>query len=109
MRQIDLGGRDLSRRDRTFVAAALTVIVVLILLRSGLERGAPSGEAVPWVDYPADLQPRIERLVGANDCAGLRTERVAAEASNRSVLQRTGHDNARLIAYLSDHLQASRC
>lgn len=109
MRQIDLRGRDLSPRDKRLVAIVLTAVVALFLLRSGLERSAPSGEAVPWMDYPADLRPRIERLVAAEDCTGLRAERVAAESTNRSMLEQSGHDNARVIAYITDQMTAIPC
>jgi hypothetical protein len=109
LRQFDLRGRDLSPRDRRLVAIMLTVVVVLVLLRSGLERGAPTGEAVRWADYPADLRPRIERLVSTSDCAGLRSERVAAERANRSTFERSGHDNARLIGYITDQMTSIRC
>jgi hypothetical protein len=104
-----LSPQDLSTRQRRLLAVCIVAIVVLLMGRGVLERGDPTGEAVQWTDYPAELQVTIERHVAAADCDGLRTELRSANATNQATLVRTGHDNARLIAYLGDQLRALRC
>jgi hypothetical protein len=110
MHQLRFSPEDLSRRDRWFIAGAAVLIVVLIIIRTEVETASPpTGEAVPWADYPPGLQARIEEHVARYDCVALRGERASAEATERDVLVRTGHDNARLHTYLSEHLQALGC
>lgn len=100
--------RELTGRERALVGALVALIVVLFVART-LVQAPPTGEAVPWADYPADLRPRIEALVAARDCDGLLRERLAADRDSRATIERTGHDNGRLSAYIADEMSILAC
>jgi hypothetical protein len=106
---LDSFSQEISTRQRLLIAAALVIVVVLVLARFGLERQPPTGEVVPWADYPADLRGRIDALAAVGDCGALRDELNAANATNQATLLRSGHDNSRLIAYIGDQMRFIRC
>ena len=64
---------------------------------------------VPWGDYAADLQPRIDGLTASADCAGLQAEFDAADANDDATRDRTGHGNTELMMYVDESLQMASC
>jgi hypothetical protein len=101
---------DLSRRDRWVIVVMAILIVVLIIVRTEVESSTPpTGEAVPWPDYAPGLQARIEDDVARYDCSALRAALADADTTEREVLVRTGHDNARLRTYITEHMQVLGC
>src|SRR5215212_268890 len=69
----------------------------------------PVGPAVPWSDYTAGLQSRIDSLAASKNCAGLQAEFDTANANNTITINRTGHGNADLMGYIDAKLRAAGC
>ena len=69
----------------------------------------PSEGAVEWQDYAPDVQPRIDELAEAKDCATLQEQFNIAVATQSDTLRRTGHNNAKLLNYINDALRDAGC
>lgn len=64
---------------------------------------------VPWQDYDAALQPRIDDLTNTADCTALQAEFDTADANNDATMARTGHNNVDLMTYIDEALQLANC
>lgn len=64
---------------------------------------------VPWEDYDASVKLTIDELADQSDCEGLQEQFDIADANNEATMSRTGHNNAQLMAYIDQKLQASSC
>lgn len=64
---------------------------------------------VPWGDYGADVQSRIDALAAVEDCAGLQAEFDAASANDTATRNRTGHGNLELMNYIDEWLRIAGC
>ena len=71
--------------------------------------GCASKGDVPWEDYAPVVRTRIDGLGAAKDCAGLQVEFNNADANNQVSLNRTGHNNAALMAYIDDLMRKAGC
>jgi hypothetical protein len=69
----------------------------------------PARSAVPWEDYAPDLQGRIDSLQADIDCVGLQEQFDSADANSGITMDRTGHNNADLMAYISEALELAGC
>lgn len=70
------------------------------------DRAGTHQRQLPWQDYAADLQPRLDSLAAAKNCAGLQREFDAADANNAATRTRTGHSNTDLMKYINDLIEA---
>lgn len=68
-----------------------------------------SGSGVPWGDYDPSVQQRIDTLARAKECAALQSEFDLADANNAATMSRTGHNNAKLMAYIDDKMRSAGC
>ena len=69
----------------------------------------PMDGAVEWQDYAPDVQPRIDELAAAKDCATLQEQFNIAVATQNDTLRRTGHNNAKLLDYINEALRNAGC
>jgi hypothetical protein len=76
--------------------------------RAVVESEQPEVE-VPWEDYDASVKLEIDELAAQNDCEGLQEQFDIADANNEATMSRTGHNNAQLMAYIDQKLQAASC
>lgn len=67
------------------------------------------GSGVQWEDYDLSVKQRIDSMARDGDCAGLQAEFDTADANNDITMNRTGHNNARLMGYIDDQLDAAGC
>lgn len=70
---------------------------------------APAAGGVPWSDYAAGVQARIDGLAASKDCTALQGEFDTADANNAATMNRTGHNNAALMGYIDDKMRAAGC
>jgi hypothetical protein len=70
---------------------------------------AQQGGDVEWGDYVSSLKGRLDALAQTKDCAGLQTEFNTADANNAATMNRVGHNNAKLMAYIDAQMKASGC
>jgi hypothetical protein len=64
---------------------------------------------VPWADYDASVQVRIDELQQAADCAALQEEFDTADANSAATMDRTGHGNSALMLYIDEALRLAGC
>jgi PBP1b-binding outer membrane lipoprotein LpoB len=69
----------------------------------------PARAEVKWEDYDATVQTGIDQMTTAGDCVGLQGQFDAAEANNLVTLDRTGHGNSALMAYIDESLHLASC
>lgn len=82
---------------------------LLVGLALSLTGCGSAGASVPWEDYSPAVKQRIDGLVANKDCTGLQEEFDNADANNEATMSRTGHNNADLMAYLDEQMQAAGC
>ena len=64
---------------------------------------------VEWADYDASVKTTIDELETAKDCAGLQSQFDIADANSEATMNRAGHSNAKLMAYIDEGLKAAGC
>lgn len=103
------------------VAAAAGLLLVLTACGGG-DDGAKAADSksaqeqteqprtdVPWEDYAAGVQGRIDRLQASKKCAALQKEFDAADRTNVATQNRAGHNNADLMGYIDEAMSLADC
>ena len=106
--------RSSSMRNRVLLAiGALILVGAYVGGRGGSPTPAEVRPApvatVQWADYAPGLQTRIVAMANAKDCDGLQSEFDVADANNAATLDRTGHNNAELMAFIDASLREAGC
>lgn len=70
---------------------------------------SPDRTKVEWEDYDSSVKTNIDALEAAKDCAGLQSQFDIADANGDATYKRTGHNNAKLMGYIDEALQAAGC
>ncbi len=68
-----------------------------------------SSAEVPWQDYAPEVKQQIDILVSQQKCNKLQREFDQADQLNDVTFNRTGHNNAELMAYIDDGMRAAGC
>jgi hypothetical protein len=89
---------DARRRSRQLLARLLMLVFVASCLIWFL--GVRSNEPVPWEQYPAGLQERIDGLADARACDGLAAELDPVDGRKVSVFSLAAHKHGPLIRYV---------
>jgi hypothetical protein len=79
---------------------------------AGVIGGTPPPEgalSVQWEDYAASLKARIDVARKAKDCTKLQAEFDTADANNAATMERTGHNDAQLMAYIDAAMRIADC
>lgn len=71
--------------------------------------GAVNDVSVPWEDYAPTVKQDIDAMTADKDCTGLQAEFNTADANNQSTMNRTGHSNADLMAYIDNAMKIAGC
>src|SRR5688500_4948212 len=71
--------------------------------------GSANAPALPWNDYAPDMHVPIDAAAAAKECASVQGDCDTADANNAATLERTGHNNAALMAYIDAALRAAGC
>jgi len=69
----------------------------------------PTEALVEWQDYGPDVQSQIDALAEAKDCGALQGQIDIAVATWGATINRTGHSNAKLIAYIDAAMRDAGC
>lgn len=69
----------------------------------------PDRTKVEWEDYDPSVKTNIDALEASKDCAGLQSQFDIADANGDATYNRTGHNNAKLMGYIDEALQAAGC
>jgi hypothetical protein len=69
----------------------------------------PTESVVEWQDYAPDVQSQLDTLAEAKDCDALQQQFDIAVSTSHSTLNRTGHSNAKLIAYIDAAMRDAGC
>jgi hypothetical protein len=64
---------------------------------------------VPWRDYEAGLQARIDAMAAANDCQGLTIEFNQIGGTNLAVRTKFGHGNEEVLQYIDTKERGINC
>jgi hypothetical protein len=64
---------------------------------------------VKWENYAPAVKQRIADLIDAGDCQNLQTEFDVADQNNVAQRNRTGENNASLMALLDDQMKKIGC
>jgi hypothetical protein len=94
------------------IGGIVLAIVVLGWLGGRSATPSPGGgttTGVQWADYTAGLQGRIDSLAASKDCDALQDEFDNADANNAATMSRTGHNNAKLMAYIDGKMDGAGC
>lgn len=96
--------------------SVVAVIVAGLLLLTGCvlepRQASPDEDpaaSVPWDDYDPAVRERIDQLADNVDCVGLQGEFDAADANGAATQDRTGHNNADLMAYIDHLMRVAGC
>ena len=96
----------------------LAVLILTVAACGGSETTPPADsltvkpaptESVEWRDYGPDVQAEIDALAEAKDCVALQEQIDVAVATWNATINRTGHSNAKLIAYLDAAMRDAGC
>ena len=69
----------------------------------------PTEPAVEWQDYGPGVQDQIDQLEEDKDCVALQEQIDVAVSTWNATINRTGHSNAKLIAYLDAAMRDAGC
>ena len=89
--------------------ARLVLLVAVLAACNGGGGTTIEESRVPWSDYAADLQARIDSLAASKNCPALQSEFDTADANNDATRDRTGHNNAELMAYIDGKMDEAAC
>ena len=64
---------------------------------------------VPWEVYAPEVREGIDAATEAADCAALQAEFDTADANSEATMNRTGHNNADLMAYIDEAMRTAGC
>ena len=84
------------------IVAALTVVLI-----TGC--GSSSSESVDWESYSPGVKERIDKAAAAKDCSDLQTEIFMAERNEIDQMNRSGDNNAGLMAYIKAQMVKAGC
>jgi hypothetical protein len=98
---------DPRRRSRQLLARLL----MLAFVGGGLIwfLAVRSNEPVPWEQYPAGLQERIDGFAGSRACDALAAELDPVDGRNVSVFLLAAHDHGPLIRYVRTASSQAGC
>lgn len=69
----------------------------------------PNRTEVEWEDYDPSVKANIDSLEASKDCAGLQSQFDNADANSDATMNRTGHNNSKLMMYIDEALKAADC
>lgn len=75
----------------------------------GSEETATTRTDVQWENYAAEVKIRLDEMMEAKDCEGLRAQSEISESNNAATLNRVGHDNSKLISYTDEAMKIAGC
>lgn len=113
-----------SRKQRIWIVIVLSVIVLSIV--GNLTGGTNSDESkvspvttpsetadprteVQWEDYAPSVKTRIDDMMVAKDCAGLQEQFDVTDSNNAATMNRTGHNNSKLMMYEMEAMEIAGC
>lgn len=100
-----------SHRVRNLILIGVIVLIAIAAVSAGSPKSPTPAttSGVQWSDYAPGLQSRIDGLATQKDCTALQTEFDTADANNQATQTRTGHNNAKLMAYIDDKMRTAGC
>jgi hypothetical protein len=90
------------------ILLGVAVVIVIVALASA-DRPGLDRDGVPWQDYAPSVQRDVDALGAARDCSGLQRAFDTADANNKAMMDRTGHNNAELMGYILAKMNAAGC
>lgn len=70
---------------------------------------ADTRTAVEWEDYAPTVKTNIDALMEAKDCEGLQKQFDITDSNNEATMNRTGHNNAKLMMYEMEAMKIAGC
>ena len=77
--------------------------------RDDVPTAPPDAGGVLWADYAPTLQAQIDALAAAKNCDDLQEQFDSADANNQVTINRVGHNNSALMAYIDSKMRAAGC